>query len=354
MRLFRPTAASTAAALFLSAPGAAVTAAAILLSASALTPTGARAAHKKDAPVAAAPAATAPAGPAKDAKSDNPVVASVNGDPIRLDRVRAAAQSLPDEMRGMPPQMLFPMIVNQLVDQKALLLQAQKDGLAKDPEVQKIMQAAADTALQNVYLSRSVGPQITDDAIKAVYARDYAGKPGEKEVHARHILVADEKTANDIIKQLKGGADFAALAKQDSTDKGTAATSGGDLGWFKQGDMLPEFSAAAFSMNKGQVSDKPIHTRYGWHVIQVLDTRTSTPPAFDTVHDQIRQKLIQAGVRTAVDKAVAEVKVVRFNPDGSPVTAKPSAAAGAATAGSSPVPTQAAPATPGATPPNGD
>ena len=332
-----------------SRPAAALSAAAFFVSASALTPVASFAApHKKDvAPAAPAAAAAAP-------KTDNPIVASVNGDPIRLDRVRAAAQSLPDDMRGMPPQMLFPMIVNQLVDQKALLLQAQKEGLAKDPEAQKAMQNAADQALQNVYLTRIVGPQITDDSIKAAYARDYAGKPGEKEVHARHILVADEKTANDIIKQLKGGADFAALAKQYSTDKGTAANSGGDLGWFKQGDMLPDFSAAAFSMTKNQISDKPVHTRYGYHVIQVLDTRVSTPPAFDTVNGQIRQKMIQTAVRAVVDKAVAQVKVVRFNPDGTPITDKPAPAAAAAAAGAPPVPTQGVPPTPGAAPTGGE
>jgi peptidyl-prolyl cis-trans isomerase C len=343
----------------LSRPAAAFSAAALFVSASALTPVAsfAAAAHKKDAakPATAADASGTPAAAAP--KSDNPVVASVNGDPIRLDRVRAAAQSLPDDMRGMPPQMLFPMIVNQLVDQKALLLQAQKQGLAKDPEAQKAMQNAADQALQNVYLTRLVGPQITDDAIKATYAKDYAGKPGEKEVHARHILVADEKTANDIIKQLKGGADFAALAKQYSTDKGTAASSGGDLGWFKQGDMLPEFSTAAFGMSKNQISDKPVHTRYGFHVIQVLDSRTSTPPAFDTVRDQIRQKMIQQAVRGVVDKAVAQVKVVRFNPDGTPVSDKAQAqapAAAAAAAGAPPVPTQGSPATPGSPAPGGE
>ncbi len=332
----------------LSSPAAAITAAALFVSASSPAAFAAPA-HKKDAATPAA-AAAAPAAP----RNENPVVASVNGDPIRLDRVRAAAQSLPDNVRGMPPQMLFPMIVNQLVDQKALLIEAQKQGLAKDPDAQKAMQNASDQALQNVYLTRIVGPQVTDDAIKAAYAKDYAGKPGEKEVHARHILVADEKTADDIIKKLKAGGDFAALAKQYSTDKGTAASSGGDLGWFKQGDMLPDFSAAAFSMSKNQVSDKPVHTRYGWHVIQVLDTRVSTPPAFNTVAAQIRQKMIQTAVRGAVDKAVAQVKVVRYNPDGTPISDKTPPAAGAAAAGAPPVPSQGAPATPGAPPAGGE
>ena len=322
----------------LSRPAAALSAAALLVTVPFCGPVSA-ASHKKDA---AAPAAA----PAAAATPANPVVASVNGDPITLDRVRAAAQSLPEEMRGMSPQVLFPMIVNQLVDQKALLIEAQKEGLQKDPAAQKAMQAAADQALQNVYLTRLVAPQVSDDAIKAAYAENFAGRPGEKEVHARHILVADEKTADSIIKQLKGGADFAALARQYSTDKGSSVNNG-DLGWFKQGDMLPEFSAAAFAMNKGQISDHPVHTRYGWHVIQVLDTRMSAPPAFDTVATQIRQKMIQDAVRKVVEQAVAKVKVVRFNPNGSVVSAKP---APAAAPGTSPVPTQGTTATPGAAP----
>ncbi len=335
-----------------SSPAALFSAAAFFLSASALTPAAFAAPHKKDA--GAVESSSKPAAAAPATKDSNPVVASVNGQQIHLDDVRAAAQALPEDMRSVPPQMLFPMIVNQLIDQKALVIAAKKEGLEKDPAAQKAMQAAADQALQNVYLSRIVGPQADEAAVKNVYARDYAGKPGEEEVHARHILVADEKTAQDIIKQLKAGADFATLAKKYSTDKASVDAGGGDLGWFKKGDMLPEFSNAAFAMKKGQISDTPVHTRYGWHVIQVLDTRTSTPPAFDTVAAQIRQKLIQDGVHAAVDKAVAQVKVQRFNPDGTPASDKP-APASSAPAGSSPVPAQAAaPTTPGATPPNGN
>ncbi|MBE7213050.1 MAG: peptidylprolyl isomerase, partial [Gluconacetobacter diazotrophicus] len=262
-----------------------------------------------------------------------------------------AARSLPEDMRQVPPQVLFPMIVNQLIDQRALLLEAQRENLQNDPQVQKLMQNAANQALQNAYLEKTVGPQITEQSVKDAYAKDYAGKPGEQEVHARHILVADEKTAQDIIKQLKGGADFATLAKKYSTDKGSLAGSGdGDLGWFKKGDMVPDFSAAAFAMKKGEISPTPVHTRFGYHVIQVLDTRTSTPPAFEAVRDQIRQKMIQSDVRAVVDKAVAQVKVQRFNPDGSPVTAKASPPAAATAAGGSPVPTSGTAPTPGAPP----
>ncbi len=321
-------------------PAAALAAAALLTPALGSTAVVAQTTHHaaQDASGAGAAHAGAPANP-------NPVVATVNGDAVHLDDVRAAAQTLPDDMRNMPPGVLFPMIVNQVIDQRALLITARKQGLQKDPAVEKIMQTASDTALQNVYLTREITPQVNDQAIHDVYDKTIAGRPGDKEVHARHILLATEAQADDVIKQLQGGADFAKLASSLSTDKASAAQSGGDLGWFKQGDMLPEFSAAAFSMGKGEISKKPVQTRYGWHVIQVLDTRTATPPTFESVKDQIRQKLIQQNVRAVVQRALAGVKVVRFKPDGTKVTAADQSAAGG-----SPVPAQGAPATPGSAP----
>ena len=287
---------------------------------------------------------TAPGGATPD-----PMVASVNGQAIHLSDVRASATQLPEEMRNLPPQMLFPMVVNQLIDQRALVDEAKSSGLQDDPKVARMMQGASDTALQNALLSRVVSPQITDDKLHAAYQAQYASKAGQKEVHARHILLANEAQADDVIKQLRGGADFPTLAKKLSTDKETAAQNGGDLGWFKKGDMLPEFSDQAFSMDKGAISPKPVHTRYGWHVIQVLDTRVAPPPSYDSVKDQIRQGLIQAAVRQAVKNAVSKVKVVQFNPDGS--VQKPAAPVKAT--GSTALPSPASP-TPGQSPPNNE
>jgi peptidyl-prolyl cis-trans isomerase C len=281
------------------------------LLASALVTMGAHAAFG-DPPPAKPTAVTAPGAAPAD-----PVVATVNDQKIHLSDVRMAAQSLPEEMRNLPPQMLFPMVVNQLIDQHALVDQAKAEGLENDPKVKAMMQAAADTALQNAILSRQVSPLITDAKLHAAYQAQYANKTGQEEVHARHILVPTEAQAEDVITQLKGGADFATLAKKMSTDKETAQQSGGDLGWFKKGDMLPEFSDEAFSLKKGEISTKPVHTRYGYHVIQVLDTRVAPPPSYDSVKDQIRQGLIQAAVRDAVKDAVSKVKVVQYNPDGS-------------------------------------
>jgi peptidyl-prolyl cis-trans isomerase C len=257
----------------------------------------------------------APAAAAAPAPAD-PVVARVNGTDIRLSEVQEAVRSLPPEYRNMPPQTLMPALIDQLVSRQAVVLMARKQGLDKDPAVRRDMDHAADEALQAALFRRDIAPQVTDAAVRARYDRDVAGKPGEPEVHASHILVASEADANAIIAELKKGGDFAALAKAKSTDPGAAQ--GGDLGWFKQSDMLPEFAAAAFALPPGQISDKPVHTQYGWHVIRVDERRTAPPPSFEQARDGLRNEMVQEDVKKLVASAVAGVKVERFNLDGTP------------------------------------
>ena len=257
---------------------------------------------------------------AQPAAAPDPVVARVDGQAIHLSDLKDAAQSLPENLRALPVQKLYPMLLDQLIDGRALVSEAHKSGLDKDPDVQRQVTAAEDRALQTALLSKEISPTVSDDAVRARYDQQIAGKPGEEEVHARHILVEDEATAKKIIGQLKGGADFAALAKQYSKDP-SGAKQGGDLGFFKQGDMVPEFSTAAFALQAGQVADAPVHTQFGWHVIQVLERRKAQPPSFEEARDELRQQMIQEGVKKVVAKARAEVSVERFNLDGSPVRA---------------------------------
>jgi peptidyl-prolyl cis-trans isomerase C len=277
---------------------------------------------------AQAPKTAAPAAPAAPPK--NALIATVNGDPIRLSDVSAAAAQLPPEVKQqMPQNVIFGKLVDQLVARKALVIEARKEGLDRDPAVMHQMQAAADQVLQSAVLQKEVLPKITEEAIKAQYDKQYAGKPGEEEVHARHILVDSEAKAKDIIAQLKAGAKFEDLAKKYGDPKDAATQQGGDLGFFKKGDMLPEFSAAAFKLKPNEYTQTPIHTRYGWHVIQVLETKVSQPPSYDQVHDEIRQTVLQQNVQAAVAAARSQVKIVTYGPDGTPM--KPQAAAPAAT-----------------------
>ena len=265
---------------------------------------------------AQAPAAKAPAVQTPGAQvAPDPVVARVNGSEIRLSDLQDAMQGLPAEYRSMPPQTLYPALVNQLVDLEAVVAMARKQGLDKDPAVRRQMTRAEDEALQSALFHRDIAPMVTDAAVRARYDRDVAGKPGEAEVHASHILVANEADAVAIIAELKKGGDFAAIAKSRSSDP--AAAQGGDLGWFKKGDMLPEFADAAFALQPGQFTDKPVHTQYGWHVIRVEERRTATPPNFEQARDGLRNQMVQDGLQKLVASALAEAKVEKYNLDGS-------------------------------------
>ena len=265
----------------------------------------------------AAPPQTPPA--ASSAPAD-PIVAKVNGQPIHLSDLKEAAQSLPENLRGLPPQTLYPMMLDQMIDGRALVAEARKTGLDKDPDVQRQVAAAEDRALQTAMLGKEVGPTITDAALRAKYDKEIAGKPGEEEVHAKHILVDNEDQAKKIIADLKGGADFAALAKKYSKDP-SAAQQGGDLGFFKKDEMVPAFADAAFALQPGQTSQTPVHTQFGWHVIMVVERKRDEPPSFEQARDELRQQMIKDGVKKVVAKARADVSVERFNLDGSPIRA---------------------------------
>ena len=299
------------------------------------------------APTPAAPPPAAPESPAPEAAAaapkGDPVVARVGGDEIHLSDMSEAAQSLPDEVRSMPPQVLYPMLLDQMIDRKIIVLAARKQGLDKDPSVLRAIAHASDQALQNALLSRDLGPSVTDAALKARYDATIAKKPGEEEVRARHILVTDEATAKKIIDELNHGGDFVELAKKDSTDP--AAKQGGDLGFFKKADMVPEFAKAAFALQPGQITQTPVHTQFGWHIIKVEEKRTTPPPTFDQSRNEIRQQIIQEGVRADLEKLKVGVAVQKFAMDGSPLPAGPTAgkaAPGGAMSAPTPTPAPAA------------
>jgi len=254
----------------------------------------------------------------------DPVVAKVGDQTILLSDLQEAAQSLPHNTQQMPPEQLYPALLDQMIDGLALVAEAKRTGLDKDPTVQHEVQIAEDRALETAVLHKTIGPLVSEAAVRARYDATIAGKPGEEEVHARHILVSDEATAKQIIAQLDKGADFAALSKQYSKDPG-ASQQGGDLGWFKKSEMVPEFADAAFSLKPGEVDQTPVHTQFGWHVIQVLGRRQEPAPTFEEAAPELRQAMIQEYVQQIVAKARAQVTVQKFNLDGSPVRATDSA-----------------------------
>lgn len=244
--------------------------------------------------------------PIKPAAAD-PVLATVDGQPIHLSDVQQAAASLPANLRGMPPKTLYPMLLTRMIDARALVIEARKQKLEDTPAVKKQIAAVTDQVLENALLTKEVEPQITDEALRARFEKTMAGKPGPEEVHARHILVPTEAEAEKIIAELNKGADFATLAKKYSKDPGAA--DGGDLGFFKKDEMVPAFADAAFALKPGEYTKTPVHTQFGWHVIQVLARRRAPAPTFAQAKQGLREQVLKAAVEKAVAQARAGVKV---------------------------------------------
>ncbi|MBO1077585.1 peptidylprolyl isomerase [Roseomonas haemaphysalidis] len=266
------------------------------------------------AAAAPAPAAPAPGGTAATPAAD-PVLAKVDGAEIRRSDVQAAIGELPPELRSAPETVLTPLVLDQLITQKALVNAARAEKLGDDPEVQARIRRAEEQELQQALLRREIAPKLTEEALRARYARDIAGKAGEEEIHARHILVASEEDAKKIEAEVrKPGADFAAIARTRSTGPGTEQ--GGDLGFFKKGDMVPEFAEAAFKLQPGQIS-APVRSPFGWHVIKVEERRAAEAPSFEDSLDTLRQAAFEEAVQDTVKRIQEASKIERFNEDGS-------------------------------------
>ncbi len=238
----------------------------------------------------------------------DPPVARVNGETILRSEVMAAARNLPAQYQAQLAA-VFPLLVERLVDLKLLGLAAADAGLADDEEVARRLAKQRESIMREVFIERLVEERVSDDAVKAQYEVYLEKNPPKDEVNARHILVENEADARQVIADLDGGAEFEELAKTRS--KGPSSAQGGDLGYFTRGDMVPEFSDAAFALEPGKHSRDPVQTQFGWHVIKVEDRRTQPAPAFEELEEQLRNQLAEKAVgdevRALREKASIEV-----------------------------------------------
>jgi len=259
-------------------------------------------------------AQTSPATP--PAAAENPVVARVDGTEIRLADVQEEAERLPAELRAMPAPMLFPLLLDQMITQRALVTAARAAGLDRDAEVVARIKRAEEETLQQILITRAVAAQVTEEALRARFTREAAARPVEEEVRASHILVPTEAEARAALADARRpGADFAAVARARST--GPGSREGGDLGFFKRGDMIPEFAEAAFALQPGEISQAPVRTQFGWHVIRVTERRAAPAPGFEEAKEALRQTVFEEAVNAEVERIRAAARIERFNMDGS-------------------------------------
>jgi peptidyl-prolyl cis-trans isomerase C len=177
--------------------------------------------------------------------------------------------------------------------------------------VQARIRRAEEETLQQALLLREVQPLLTDEALRARFARETASRPPAEEIRARHILVASEQEARTALAEVRRpGVDFAEVARRRST--GPGAREGGDLGFFKHGDMIPEFEQAAFALRPGEISADPVRTQFGWHVIKLEERRPVSAPSFEESREQLRQQAFEEGVNSAVERIRGAAKVERL------------------------------------------
>jgi peptidyl-prolyl cis-trans isomerase C len=249
------------------------------------------------------------------AAEDDPVVARVNGVDIRQSDLAFAEEEIGSNMPTIPPEQKRDYLINYLVDVIVLSQAAEKQSLADRPDVKRRLAFDRNRLLMESLLQDAGKSALSDDAEHKVYEEAVKQVRNEEEVHARHILVPTEDEAKAVLAQLKGGADFATLAKEKSKDPGAAE--GGDLGYFTKEQMVPEFADVAFKLPKGQLSD-PVKTQFGWHIIKVEDKRTRPTPTFDQVKPQIENYVAHRAQADLVENLRKSATVERLDKPATP------------------------------------
>jgi len=237
-----------------------------------------------------------------ETKTENKIIIQVNDtkyDSVFYDKYKLMRKT---QNPALPDVKIDKILKAELVNRELLYQSAIKDNLEKNKDVAFNLQVSKQEVLINAAMQKllMLNP-ITEADIKKEYDKTVASGGG-KEYKAKHILVAEEKEAKEIIELLNKGGDFAKLATEKST--GPSNKKGGDLGWFPAGQMVPEFSKAIAQMKKGTYSKTPVKTRFGWHIIKLENERTSAPPEFKQVKDRIKV-LLQNKVLSAY---VAELR----------------------------------------------
>lgn len=285
-----------------------------------------------DADAAAEVAAIEPAaGEAKDTapaasgnaeiKQGDPVVAKIGGEDVKRSDVFNYIATLPEQIRQMPLETLFPLALDQVVNNKIIGMKAQQAKLEADPEVSKLMEQAQGQIVRNVYIERELSKAVSQKELMKAYQKMLESMGKIEEVHARHILVPmqDEQKAKDIIKKLDEGAKFEDLAKESSD--GPTAANGGDLGYFAKNEMVPEFAEAAFALAPGTYTKTPVKTQFGWHIIKVEEKRERPEPQYEVVKPQLEAQIRRDELGRLLEKWQKDAKIQKFDINGEAVKA---------------------------------
>ncbi len=275
-----------------------VAAAALLMGAPALAQTA-------ETPAAVPPAVAPPAvAEVTGAPRADSVVAVVNGEAITLGQMIAMKEGLQGGAGDLPDVALWDLMLDQMIRQTAV---AQVTAQSLTPRDRAMLELDRRGYLSAATLERVAKPEPTEEELRAVYDAAFgSGDSPKTEYSAAHILVATEDEAKAVAEELAGGADFAALAAEKSTDN--SAANGGDLGWFTAEMMVEPFAKAVEALEPGQVS-APVQSQFGWHVIRLNETREQTPPEFEQIREQLATQVRRNRVDAEIERLVSAASI---------------------------------------------
>ncbi len=256
----------------------------------------------------------APAETVAPAVDEIQVIAKVGDSDVTERDLAFATSDLAPQFAKVPENLRRAAILNALIDIKLLAQQAETEGLDKSAAFQARVKFLRERALHNAYFQEKAVNSVTDEEVKARYDKEIAAIEPEEQVHARHILVKTKEEAEAIIAELDAGKDFGEIAKEKTIDPSGTST-GGDLGYFSKGQMVPAFEEAAFALKDGEYTKVPVQTQFGYHVILKVDQRKAPPPEFSAVEGQVRQLVMREKYSELVDSARAGSKVEIVDPE---------------------------------------
>lgn len=248
-------------------------------------------------------------------QEDSPIiVAMIGSKKVTLRELEDFKNSIPQLQNMKMDAALYNKLLDAYVTDRVVISAARNANLQNDPLVRNALEKSENQILTQAYLAQKLREQTTNEKLVAVYNKMMASYVPEEEIHARHILVDSEKQAKDLIVKLKAGANFEELANKYTKDTNPAGNNGGDLGYFKKRMMIPEFGEAAFAIKVGQISEKPVKTPFGWHVIKVEDKRQAQKPAIGEILEEVQAKFNEETIPVIVANEMQKANVVKLDP----------------------------------------
>ena len=242
---------------------------------------------------------------------NNIVAAKVNDHIISAQDVLNVINTLPQNIKKKPLPEIYPKVVNELINQYLITKQAYNEKLDLDQKVINLVKKRQDKILAKYWLDNYIKSETKEEKIKNFYNNYLKSFKKYKEANASHILVKNKEEARAIIKKINNKSKFSELAKTHST--GPSGKNGGNLGWFGPGQMVKEFEQATFSLKKGEISQEPIKTKFGFHIIKLNDIRDAKPKKLDEIKQNIIDKITKISLSNLENKIRNNQKITIIN-----------------------------------------